>query len=57
MGVAVCRSHDVRPLRCGGVAVWGSCSVMELQCGGVAVWGELHYVGVAVVTKPEFTAF
>ena len=39
----------------------------DLRCGGVAVWGspdagsqdveELHYVGVAVVTKPVFIAF
>ena len=34
----------------------------ELRCEGVAMWGswgvgELHYVGVAVVTKPEFIEF
>ena len=46
----------------GVVAVYGSCGVGELQCSGVAVWGsvivgETHYVGVTVVTKPEFLAF
>ena len=44
------------------VAVWGSGSVGQLRFGAVAIWGshivaEMHYVGVMVVTKPEFIAF
>ena len=45
----------------------GSCSVGQLhvgqlQCVAVAVWdsgivAEMHYVGVMVVTKPEFIVF
>ena len=59
-GVAVWGSCSVGGLRCGGVMVWGSCGVEESRCGGVAVCsicndvGETHYVGVTVVTKPEF---
>ena len=55
-------SRNERQSRCGAVAVWGSCGVGESRCGAVAVWGscivaEMHYVGVMVVTKPDFTAF
>ena len=62
MPVEVWGSCGVGQLRCGEVAVWGSCGVGQLQCWAVAVWGscivaEMHYVGVMVVTKPEFIAF
>ena len=46
-------------LRCGGVAVCEISDVGELQCRVVAIQGSgfvgtMHYVGVTVVTKPEF---
>ena len=46
-------------LRCGGVAVCEISNVGELQCRVVAIQGSgfvgtMHYVGVTVVTKPEF---
>ena len=42
--------------------MWGSRGVGESRCGAVVVWGGcivvgMHYVGVKVVTKPEFIAF
>ena len=60
--IAVWGSCGVGQSRCGTVAMRGSRNEGQLQCGAVAVWGsvivaEIHYVGVMVVTKPEFIVF
>ena len=61
-GVAVWGICSVGYLRCGAFAVWGIRGVGLSRCGAVAAWGscivaEMHYLGVIVVTKPEFIAF